>query len=103
MTVYSYYSYNDSCCPVNVEEAGSSTDTVLLHYLLSCALCCWWGPSTLHTYTHKSEQRTHAHKRTNLHLSKADSKLCLVIVYLDDAIDLTELEESLQSLGLLGS
>lgn len=37
----------------------------------------------------------HTRAHTSMHLSVADSKLCLVIVYLCDDIDLTALEESL--------
>lgn len=56
------------------------------------------GGRWLYTHSHmnvSTAAHTHTYKYTNLHLSMADSKLCLVIVYLTDAIDLTELEESL--------
>lgn len=77
---------------------------VITLFIKLCTLLLVGAIDFAHIHIEKwAAHRTHAHKHTNLHLSKADSKLCLVIVYLTDAIDLTELEESLQSLGLLGS
>lgn len=96
MTALIHPSYHCSYCPVSAINGGKQhrRHIGIIQFMRPCS-------SHTHTHTMLALQRAHTYKHTNSHLSMANSKLCLVIVYLTDDIDLTELEESLWSLGLL--
>ena len=85
---------------------SSITETFSLKCLSGYSTRVLVRPSSSHTYI---DTHAHLHKyvrmatHTNSHLSMIDWRFYLVIVYLPDAIDLTELEESVLIPSVIGT